>query len=94
MARKKVEGSEYGEVEVDGLKEHRKGTDQGHGKKAESLEGDLPNIISKDLKPYPSEKKRADETIGEGYNKPPLRGDIPITESSDPGAIKKYRDEQ
>jgi len=67
---------------VEGLKEHRKGTDQGHGK-SKPLQDKIPNIESRNPNPYPSTKK---------VKKAEWNG-IEVTEHGDRAALKKWADE-
>jgi len=82
-AGKKVEGSDYGEVPVEGLRDHRKGTDAGSGR-SKPLQDKIPNIVSGSTKnPYSNKRK---------ISKPEYHG-IDVTVESDDKAMKKFIEE-
>jgi hypothetical protein len=80
-ASKKVEGSDYGQVPVEGLKQARAG-EKGKNRPNPDAVGQK-NIISKNLKPYPNQK----------VVRKPEWGDIEIQESGDDKARAKFVDE-
>ena len=84
-AGKKVEGSDYGQVPVEGLRESRKGTEQGKGKNKPNPDAKgQPNIVSGSTKsPYSNQK----------IVRKPEWGDIEVQESGDDRARKKFIDE-
>ncbi len=77
--KKKVEGSDTGSVETDGLKEKRQGTEKGKGK-SKPLEGGIPNVEIRDAKPYPNKHK----VVKDEYH------GIDVTVEADDRAIKEY----
>ena len=81
--KKKVQGSQVGEVEVEGLREARRGTDEGVGK-PKTLHGQIPSKESRNPDPYPNKKR----IVKEKY------GDIEVTTFGDDAARKRFRDEQ
>ena len=81
--KKKVEGSsQVSQVETDGLKEHRKGTDQGSGK-PKTLHGKISSMESRNFDCYPNKRQIKKQEYG----------DISIQVFGDNAAIKRYEDD-